>query len=179
MVVICPRVEEQPEQEGGTDQLIYKTVIVDHNRTNACFGADGSIVFSSNNNISEIKPKLKVRLQKKKTVGFSDPDETESQEKKEGGKTVFEDNRARVYDIQRNVPFKQPVVSEPLDAELQFWFTKGDINRMSYARAMSGYGFGKSAGSARALIESSHKAVKVSIYNITMLDVGVFKNELF
>uniref|UniRef100_A0A1I7SUG9 Zinc_ribbon_16 domain-containing protein n=2 Tax=Bursaphelenchus xylophilus TaxID=6326 RepID=A0A1I7SUG9_BURXY len=168
LLVIPPKLEIVEDQE-IPDQLLFKTVVVDHNRNNACFPPDGSIVFCSANSVERIKPKPRVHTQRKKAVGFCDSNDPESPtecEKIEAeciGRLHSEDGRVRVRDIQHHLPFRgthSGASNTVIEKDLQLWFARGDINRTSYSRALKGYGFGRTAGSARALIENSDRAIR-------------------
>ncbi|CAD5215178.1 unnamed protein product [Bursaphelenchus okinawaensis] len=167
LLVIPPQIEVTEEQE-DIDRLSYKIVTVDHNRNDASFPPDGSIYFCSSNSVERIKPQSRVNTQRRKAVGFCDSNASAnfSTECDTSGECLerlhSEDGRIRVNDIQHHLPFKsaQGLQYSGIEKDLQLWYSRSDINKASYARALRGYGFGRTAGSARALIENSDKAIK-------------------
>lgn len=170
MIAIPPRERDEAEQSAEPgDQLEFKTVVVDHTRNDACFPPDGSVIFSANNLIEEVRAKPRLHAQRRRAGAGAEGGqnkESESSENREPleveERFLQDDTRLRIRDVQRHRPFRQAAAAprRGIEKDLQRWFSRTDINSTAYARALKGYGFGRTAGSARALIENSYNAIK-------------------
>ncbi|KAI6214630.1 hypothetical protein M3Y94_00291200 [Aphelenchoides besseyi] len=64
-------------------------------------------------------------------------------------------------EAQRRIPFLKYNNQAPkVNKELQLWFTRSDINKLSLLRAKRGYGFATACGSASAITKNCYYAIR-------------------